>query len=195
MKRLILMAACMTAAAVGQAGAQAVATASAPLRITAFGGVTGDYTGLELGKDLGITAGVDVEFRPFFTLYPALEVRGTYPVGGTLDRQRNVLGGLRLARQYKRLHPYGDVLFGQGQIDYGNGGYPSLDGNFRYVTTTSNVYSLGGGVDYALTERFGAKADFQLQRYKTPVVESDAIYSKAFTLALVYRFGFGGRVR
>ena len=174
---------------------QAIPTATAPLRVTAFVGVTGNFTGLELAKNLAVTGGVDFEVRPFFTLYPALEVRGSYPVAGVIDRQRNVLGGLRLARQSGPFHPYGDVLFGAGEIKYGNGGYLDPSRTFLYTSTYSNVYSLGGGVEIRVSERLAGKADFQLQRYLTPVVATNALYSKVFTVGAVYRFGFGGRIR
>jgi hypothetical protein len=177
---------------VSRACAQALPTAAVPIRITAFGGFSGNFTGLALSKNADITAGADVEIRPFFTLYPALEVRGMYPVAGTIDRQRNILGGLRLAREAYGFHPYGDILFGRGQINYGNGGYPNPSGTLYYTETVGNVISFGGGVEHGFIGPFALKGDFQIQRYAdTPVTPSNSIASKVFTAAVVYRFGFG----
>ena len=85
----------MVATALWAAGSaaysQATATATAPLHFSAFGGVTGDFTGIGLAKNLSVTAGVDAGFRSVFGLFPSLEVRGTYPVDkGHVDAQKNV---------------------------------------------------------------------------------------------------------
>ncbi len=79
------------------ARAQDVPTARARIQLYGFGGVSGNFTGVGLAKNLDITAGADLEFRPFFTLYPAVEVRGSYPVEkGNVVSEENLLGGLRL---------------------------------------------------------------------------------------------------
>ena len=191
---------CITAAATlvyglalaGTAHAQALPTASAAIRIQAFAGISGDYTGLELAKNLGFTGGVDVGFRPFKTFYPMIEVRGMYPIdSGSLIQLRNVLGGLRLGRRKGPFAGYGDVLYGRGQLNYLNGGLPNSTDTLLYQQTLSNVYSLGAGVDWDWTQHLGLKGDFQLQHYNTPVSPQGNIYSKVFTAAVIYRFGSG----
>ncbi len=185
------LAAALAAVSSTVAHAQAAATATLPVQISAFFGITGAYTGLESSRNLSVTGGLDVGVRSFFGISPALEVRGTYPVGdGRLVAERNVLGGLRLARRYNRLRPYVDILYGRGQLDFLQGGYPSPDRTFVYNETTSNVISPGVGVDLDLLHHLAAKADFQLQRYPTPAVASGNIYAKPLTLGVVYRFGF-----
>jgi hypothetical protein len=63
-------------------------TASKLFEISTFGGINGTYTGLSGGKNLGLTAGVDVSFRSYYGFRPFLEGRGTYPIdGGHIDAQ------------------------------------------------------------------------------------------------------------
>lgn len=191
--RFTLLATALVApAAAGVAAhAQAVATATLPVQISAFAGVTGAYTGLESSRNVSITAGLDVGVRSFFGVSPALELRGTYPIAdGRLVAQRNVLGGVRLGKRYSIARPYVDILFGRGQLDFLQGGYPNATGTFVYNQTTSNVISPGLGLDVDLLHHLGAKVDFQYQRYPTPAVASGNIYAKPLTFGIVYRLGF-----
>ncbi len=170
--------------------AQAFPTASKPFSISAFGGATGTYTGLDGGKNLGITAGGDIGFKPYHFFYPSVEVRATYPVdGGNVDSQKNILFGIKVERYFGGLHPYGDFLYGRGKIIYENGGYPNPSGTLLYLDSVSNVFSFGGGLDLTLTEHFALKIDGQFQRYATPVTTSGSLYSKPITIGVVYRFG------
>jgi hypothetical protein len=173
--------------------AQAVATASANTRISGWVGLTGNYTGIALAKNAGITAGVDIGFRPFAGFYPSLEGRGMYPIAkGNIVSQENFVGGLKLARRKDRLHGYGDILYGRGKLNYANGGYPNSDDTFLVLANTSSVLSLGGGVDWDWGDHFGLKGDVQLQRYQSPVTATGDLYSKVFTVGLIYRVGFRG---
>jgi hypothetical protein len=173
------------------AAAQATPTATQNLQLSAFGGITGSYTGLESSRNLGITAGADIGFKPFHLFYPSAEVRGTYPIdNGTTAGEKNIMGGLKLERFYGQYHPYVDVLYGRNKIDYQDGGYPNATGTLLYIESIANVISFGGGVDIDLTPHFAAKLDGQFQRYGTPVTASGDIYAKAFTLGVVYRLDF-----
>ncbi len=175
--------------------AQAGPTARQSLHISVFAGGTGTYTGLGGGRNLAFTAGGDLSFRRFFSLEPSLEVRGTYPVyEGHIDSQKNVLGGLKLAKEYARFHPYVDLLFGRGQINY-RGGLPTPDGRFLYFQSVTNVFSPGFGVDIDLDDHFAFKADAQLQHYNVPVVPNGRVYAKSGTLGIVYRFDFNHRAK
>ncbi|HEX4156401.1 MAG TPA: outer membrane beta-barrel protein [Acidobacteriaceae bacterium] len=177
------------------AGAQATPTASRPLELSTFGGITGTYTGLSSGRNLGITAGVDVGFRPFFGIRPFLEGRGTYPIdGGGIDAQKNALGGVRFSRPvFRNIDVYGDILYGRGAIKYESGGYPSLSGQYLYIRSTSNVFSPGVGAELHLTDHFSALADAQFQHWNTPATASGHIWAKALTLGVRYRFNFNRR--
>lgn len=171
--------------------AQAIPAATQPIHLSGFGGITGSYTGLEQSKNLGITAGFDIGFKPFYRLYPSAEIRGTYPIDdGALIAEKNFLAGLKLERPYGFAHPYGDVLFGRNKIEYLNGGYPNAAGTLLYLESISNILSFGGGLDLDLTPHFAAKFDGQFQRYQTPVTASGYIYAKAFTAGVVYRIDF-----
>ncbi len=176
-----------------RADAQDVPAARARIQLYGFGGVSGDFTGVGLAKNLDITAGADLEFRPFFTLYPAVEVRGSYPVEkGNVVAEKNLLGGLRLGRHVHPFSPYGDILFGRGQLNFANGGYPTPDGSYYVISDTSNVLSFGAGTDISLNGRWAGKADFQFQRYQSPVTTTGYVYAKVFTVGLVYRVGARG---
>ena len=170
--------------------AQAMATASRPFALSAFGGATGTYTGLDGGKNLGITAGGDIGFKPFHRYYPSVEVRGTYPIDdGQVDAQENILFGGKVERYFGYFRPYADVLYGRGKIDYLHGGYPNPAGTLLYLDSISNVFSVGGGLDFTLTDHFALKIDGQYQRYGTPVTTSGSLWSAPITIGVVYRFG------
>ena len=174
------------------AHSQAVPTATAPLQFSAFGGISGVYTGVGLGRNLAVVGGLDATIRPFRGVFPSLEVRGQYPVDrGSVDEQRNILGGIVLGKHIGRIQPYGDFLVGQGQIDY-KPPYLNPAGTILYSQTVSPVYSPGGGVNLLLTDRLAFKGDFQFQHYAAPVTTSGAVYSKPFTLGVVYRLPFFG---
>ena len=170
--------------------AQATPTAAERLQLSTFAGASGVYTGLDNGRNLSLTAGVDLALRPFFHVNPAVEVRGMYPVNnGKVDNERNILGGLRFGGTYRRLHPYVDILFGRGEIRYTPPVY-SRDYSLLYVQTTSNIISPGAGAELDLTPHFALRGDVQLQRYATPVTASGHLYATPITGALTYRFNF-----
>ena len=181
-----------TLAGLPRATAQALPTATASYHISAFGGVAGDFTGLALAKNGDITAGFDFGIRPFAGFYPSLEVRGVYPVakGNTVNTE-NAVVGVRVARHKNNLHGYGDVLFGRGKLTF-PGGYPNPSDTFIVLSNTSDVLSFGGGAEYFLSTHWGVQGDFQLQRYQTPVTVSGNLFSKVFSVSVVYRFGNGG---
>jgi hypothetical protein len=187
---LLLAILCWTSAAEAQNP-----TAIQRMQLSGFGGVSGDFTGLNSGKNLGLTLGADLALPPHHGVRPTIEVRGTYPIdGGVVDSQRSILGGLLVDFLLgRRLHPYADFLFGRGQTDYGSG-FPAFRGS-RYVLTTTYVYSPGIGVDFDLGDHFAVKADGQYQRWGYEPTDSGTVYSKVGTIALVYRFNFNGHGR
>lgn len=177
------------------AGAQAIPAATQPLQLSAFGAGTGNWTGLAGGRNLGLTAGADLGWKPFYKFYPSIEVRGTVAVdGGQVDTQKNILFGFKAARFYGRFHPYGDFLYGRGKVIYENGGYPNPNGSLLYLDSVSNVFSYGGGLDLTLTDHFSLKVDGQFQHYATPVDNSGHIYSKPLSVGVVYLFDFNHHI-
>jgi opacity protein-like surface antigen len=173
---------------------QAVPSGTQQLQLSAFGGLTGTFTGFEGGKNLGITAGADLTFLAFRKFRPAFELRGTFPIDeGHIDSQKNFLLGPKVEYPIGRFHPYADFLVGRGSIDYLNGGV--IIGTLRYLSSNTVVYSPGAGLDYNLTHNLAVKADAQFQHWNTPVTPSGSIYAKALTLGVVYNFDFNPRHR
>jgi hypothetical protein len=177
----------------GAASAQrTLPTASQSLQLSAFGGLSGVYTGLSSGRNLSITAGADLGLRPYGGVRPTIEVRGTYPMdGGRVDSQKSILAGVKVDFLLShRLRPYADFLLGRGEMDY-HPGY--VFGNQFYLLTTTNVYSPGVGFDYDLSNHFSVRVDGQFQRWGYAPTQSGVVYSKVGTVALNYRFDFNRR--
>lgn len=186
-----------SAAALGTASAhaQAAYTATQALHISAFGGATGIYTGVDTAKNLAITAGVNFTFGHLLGLEPSLTVRGTYPVDKGADvGEKTVLGGLQVERKFGRFHPYADALVGRGELNF-SPPHPDPTGSFYYEVTSSYVISPGAGVDVDLSPHFALKFDGQFQRFKTPVVASGDVWAKSGTAGITYRFDFNNRRR
>jgi len=173
------------------------AAASRPLQLSAFGAATGVYTGFEGGKNFLITAGGDLELIPLHGVRPAIEVRGSYPVdGGNISSERSVLGGLKLEFLiHHRLRPYGDFLFGRGQMNYSsNSGLNGFIYNgYGYNLTTTYVDSPGFGIDYQFSPHLALKLDGQYQRWASVPTSSGVIYSKVGSAGLIYYFTFDRR--
>jgi len=180
--------------------AQSSPTAVQPLQLSAFGAMSGVYTGLAEsavtttggGKNLSIAAGVDLGLLSHHGIRPVIEVRGTFPVDkGSTDAEKSILAGGRFDFWLgHRIHPYADFLFGRGQTEYPNG---YIYGNYQYNLTTTNVLSPGGGADFDLTEHLAIKADIQYQRWASAPTASGTVYSKPISAGVVYRFDFNGR--
>jgi hypothetical protein len=170
-------------------------TATRQLQLSAFGAVSGVYTGLGGGKNFSITAGGDLGLPPWHGIRPTIEVRGTYPTDhGLVDSQKSILGGLKVDFLLShRLRPYGDILFGRGQMNYGAFGYP-YNGN-NYSLTTTYVDAAGGGFDYMLSDHFAIKVDGQFERWGSAPTPTGTIYSKLGSAGIVYYFTFDRRNR
>jgi hypothetical protein len=184
----------LAAIALGRVAQGQNPTAVQRLQLSAFGGVSGVYTGLSGGKNFSVTAGGDLGLPPFHGVRPTFEVRGTYPTDrGLVDNQKSVLGGLRVNFLLgHRWHPYGDFLFGRGEMIYSPSFYPY--NGFYYELTPTYVYSPGAGFDYELGEHLAVKVDGQFQRWGGPApTPSGAIWSKVGTVGIVYRFNFNRR--
>ena len=182
----------------GIAAAQsAKPTADQNIQLSVFGAASGNYTGLSGGRNLSVTAGIDLALAPWHGMRPTLELRGTYPMDkGTIVAQKDALGGLRLDFLLgHRMHPYGDFLFGRGQMNYtetpcnATGGFGYVFGNNCYQVSTSYVYSPGAGFDYDLTNHLGIKIDGQYQQWSNVPTASAKLYSTLGSIGLVYRFG------
>ena len=175
--------------------AQANATATRTLELSAFGAVSGVYTGLGGGKNLGIVAGADLGLPVWRGIRPELEVRGLYPADhGRVDSQKSLLGGARFDFLLNhRLRPYADFLAGRGLMRYGINGYRFGNPPRIFIQTVTPVNSPGAGFDYDLSQHLSVKVDAQLQRWDGTPTQSGHIWSKVGTVGVVYRFNFGPR--
>jgi hypothetical protein len=173
--------------------AQVDPTALRRADLSAFGGVTGIYTGLSNGRNAAVTAGLDFNLPEIFRVRPALEVRATDPFDrGSVDRQKSILGGFRLETRYDRLHPYVDLLGGRGQVTF-NGPYTTFAGTFILSQPPSNVLSPGLGFRFDLGGQLSFLADAQFQRWSTPASLSGHLFAKPLTVGLSYRFAYSRR--
>jgi opacity protein-like surface antigen len=171
------------------ASAQTAPAGTQKLQLSAFAAATGTFTGLEGGKNLGITVGADLTFLNFRQFRPSFEARGTYPINkGHISSQKNFLLGPKVEYPLGKFHPYVDFLFGRGQIDYHDPGF--IFGNTLYINSDTFIYSPGVGADYNLTHNLAIKADVQFQHWDTPVTASGSIHPTALTLGVVYSFDF-----
>ncbi len=191
--------------------AQATATATQQLALSAFGGGSGTYTGLYGGRNLGLTAGADLAFMTYHRFRPVLEIRGTYPIhNGQIDAQKDFLGGLKVERDFGRFHAYVNFLVGRGQINYQRNGLQV--GTILFLSSTSTVLSPGVGLDLDLNSRWAIKGDFQYQHWNVPfailngapapvtivptlggslqAVTTGTITPRVITVGAVYRFDF-----
>jgi hypothetical protein len=195
LRPFILFSVCALTGCLTSASGQATFIATRRITPSVFAGATGVYTGLDSGRNLSLTAGIDVAFRPASKIHPAFEYRGMYAIAkGGSDSLKNNLGGLKLSTRYGHLHPYADILAGRGETTYANGGYQVPNKLIFYTMSSSNVISLGGGTDVFATDHLALKVDLQMQHYSSPVTISGHLYSETGTIGLVYVFHFGHKV-
>jgi hypothetical protein len=196
LRKKLLIILCLPIGVHAYAFSQAYPTATQASQLSVFGGITGTDTGLASGNNLGLTGGVGLRFPPFRGFYPELEFRGTYAVDDDgIDRQKNALGGLKIAAHLGRLQPYGNFLIGRGEISYLGSGYQVPGRPIFYTQSSSIVLSPGGGLDLNISKQLALKIDLQVQRYSTPVAETGHIFATSGTLGIAYRFDFNDHAR
>ena len=90
--------------------------------------------------------------------------------------------GLRWAQHYRKFTPYAKALVGFGHatapspIQIVGGSTPG----------TYFLFGLGGGLDYSLTEKINARADFEYQRW--PNFPPHGLTPPLFNVGVAYRF-------
>ncbi len=174
-----------------------------PLQLSVFGGGGGTFLGANnikqtgTGRNLDITAGASLGFGnlTYHGFIPAIEIRGSYPFyDGHYFSEENFLGGLKVERPHRSLHPYIDVLYGRGQLTYAGKGQLNPAGTILYQKSNSAVLAAGIGFDYDVLTSFAFKADLQLEHYSNvPVATSGTANSSALIIGVVYRFGYSNR--
>lgn len=124
-------------------------------------------------KILGLTAWVDADTIRRFGLegeVRRLEYHQTANV-----HAETYLAGVRYHFNYGRMQPYIKALGGDGHF------------NFPYNFATGNYFVIagGGGVDYRLSRRWTARADFEYQQW--PQFTFGAMNSLGGTIGIRYR--------
>jgi opacity protein-like surface antigen len=88
--------------------------------------------------------------------------------------------GVRYVRHYGRLGPYAKLLVGRGQFNYP---VPS-DEMLAY-----NMYSVGGGLDYAVLPRVNVRADYEYQSWHS--FTPNGLTPQVITIGVAYHFPSG----
>jgi opacity protein-like surface antigen len=168
---------------------QSIPVAVQQMQLSGFSAITPISTALGQGKNLTVTAGADIAFVGLRRIRSVVEVRGTYPIAaGNVDKQKSFVAGPVIEYSVGRFRPYADFLTGKGAISYLGGGY--VFGSKKYISSSTVVYSPGGGLDYSVTHHFAVKADFQYQHWDVPVVVSGHINPTVVSVGGKYMFDF-----
>lgn len=119
---------------------------------------------LDAGKHLGLEA--DVHLVSYIT--PTDIGQNTYLIGP------------RYTFRYRRLNPYGKVVFGLGQFEYQYDNIPHYHENYF-------VYGFGGGLDIDLSRHYVLRAiDFEAQRW--PGYRQNGLTPYVTTFGVAYAF-------
>ncbi len=154
--------------------AQAAESANAGRAMLSVGVAASGFT-LQYGdrKILGLTAWVDADTVRRFGL-EAEARRLEYHQTANVHAETYLAGG-RYHFNYNRMQPYVKALGGVGHF------------NFPYNFATGNYFVIagGGGIDYRLSRRWTARADFEYQAW--PQFTFGAMNSVGATVGIRYR--------
>jgi hypothetical protein len=170
------------------ASAQASKTADRIAEVDVFGGFTSlDNNYTPPYANYGVTLGADYthyikRYRGLIT--PSFQLRGTITPGSG-NSQKTIAGGLKLATTYRRLHPYGDFLLGDGVITFPLPPNP-IPGNTYRIRDSSVAYIYGGGLTYDLKPNWSAMVDYQRQYWDLGGHPPDRFYPQALTFGVVF---------
>jgi hypothetical protein len=162
-------------------------TAIQAMRLQVYG--VGSYVHPQYGP-VQTAAGFGVGGAVGFTLHhvhriePALDARYMYATNSYLT-QDFMGGGLRVTYHAGHFHPFGDVMFGVGNINFKQ---PSLAFP-NYKHDDSNILMFGGGLDYDITQGFALRGEFQQQKWQL-AVGNVPFYPTSASLGLRYQFHF-----
>jgi opacity protein-like surface antigen len=133
--------------------AQARETAHQNAHLEVFGMGTAEKPNF-LGSDIayGVTGGTSLDWR-FGRFRPGGEIRGSY-ASYSFQSLKLISVGPKLTYDAGRFHPYADFLIGYGVGTFKQSLGPTYKGN------NSTVYSVGGGLDYALTRYWAVRLDY-----------------------------------
>jgi hypothetical protein len=170
--------------------AQSEPTASRPLDLSTFMGISSTNTGIEGDRNLDITAGLSLSFPRCIGLVPSLELRGTTPLSdGSILSEKNFAIGLQAAKPLGRsFMPFANFLVGRNQFTYLNDGLRVSQTDVVYTKSASDLFSPGIGVLLDVGSRISLRVDAQAQYSRTPVTPSGHLISTPITVGLAYHF-------
>jgi len=174
------------------AWAQADPTASRSSALSVFGGYTNSDSDYGRYRNTGGTVGADYTRYFGWRVAPSLEIRANDTNGPDL-KQESILFGLRLQTDFRRFHPYADVLYGGTKIFFAIPPAPN------YTYDIASTTSIGGGVDIDVIRNFQAKIDYQAEFMNfgpngtQPNNADFTLTPKLWTIGVVYRIPFRGR--
>jgi len=166
---------------------QASDTASRRIEPLIFGGITETQTGLEGGRNLSTTAGLDLRVPDVRSVALSIEVRASIPFDrGQVAGEKSAAFGIQVAAPRGRVRPFVNVLVGRMQVNYLNGGFVAPGTNRAYTFSASYLSSSGAGILFQTDNRFSFRADLQYQISSSPVTASGRLGSIPITLGLAY---------
>lgn len=162
-------------------------TAVQTMRLQVYG--VGSYTRPQIGPytsagGFGVGGALGFRISHLPRIEPSLDVRYTYSTNND-NTQTFKGGGLRVTYNAARFHPYGDFMYGVGNINFKRPGS-------TYTHDDSYVPMFGGGVDIDVTRTFALRADFQRQRWQLGA-NSLPFYPTQASLGLRYQFHLHNR--
>jgi len=102
--------------------------------------------------------------------------RQTRPSSDSTVYERTYQIGPHLYLTRDRLAPYAKILIGRGVYNFSN----------SIANVAYNIYSVGGGADYALTRSFNLRADYEYQTWLNfPIAD---LHPGLVTIGLAYHF-------
>jgi hypothetical protein len=172
--------------------AQSLPTATKTAEINAFGGYTASSPDFNNFAKEGLLLGGNFTIYPFRYFDPSLEIRFTYARSSSIS-EHSFLVGPRIQKDYGKLHPYADFLFGDGRIAY----HPVLvpkdpsDGGL--------ALSFGGGLEYDIVHHISLKVDVQEQSFNLgqnfvfkPDGSAYTLTPRTYSVGATYHFPFRG---
>jgi opacity protein-like surface antigen len=112
-----------------------------------------------------------------------LNFRQTSPTYGQDVYERNYEVGGRYVYPFSQFRPYAKAMYGRGVFNY-----PNDIANLAY-----NLYSLGGGVDYGLTNSINLRADYEYQHwFGFPIAP---LNPNIVTIGVAYHFSSAGKCK
>jgi hypothetical protein len=151
------------------------------------------WTGYEGGKNLSLTGGADIIFRPLSRVQPGLEARAIIPVDSrNIDGEKCILGGARVEYAHGRIHPYADFLLGYGRLTFV---HPITYATGPYTGNNADVYGGGGGLDYTMMRNITLRVDAQKQYWKILKDPGGFYPPTSISIGVVYLFNVGSERR